>query len=222
MIEICSMHVLVIAATESEIAPFIAQNKVAEYLITGVGVPACLYQLVKKIQLNKYDAVIQAGIAGSFNPGILLGETVLVQKDIFADLGIFEKDELKNLFDVGLAEKNETPYKDGWLINENKFLQQSTLKKTTAITINTVGDDKKIINQYVRKYHADIESMEGAAFHYGCLQEKIPFIQLRSISNKVGERDKLKWKMNEAITQLNIELGKLFAEVSNQQSVVNS
>ena len=41
--------------------------------------------LVKKLQLNKYDAVIQAGIAGTFNPGILLGETVLVQKDFFAD-----------------------------------------------------------------------------------------------------------------------------------------
>lgn len=214
MIEIYSMHVLVIAATESEIAPFIAQNKAAEYLITGVGVPACLYQLVKKIQLKKYDLVIQAGIAGTFNPGILLGETVLVHKDFFADLGIMEKDKLSSLFDVGLAEKNEAPYQDGFLVNENKFLQQSALKKVTAITVNTVGDDKKIINHYVKKYHADIESMEGAAFHYVCLQEKIPFIQLRTISNIVGERDKLKWKMNEAITHLNIELNNLFSIVN--------
>ncbi len=216
MTEICYMHLLVIAATEIEIAPFMAQNKTAEYLITGVGAPACIYQLVKKLQLNKYDAVIQAGIAGTFNPGILLGETVLVQKDFFADLGILEKDELKNLFDVGLAEKNEAPYKDGWLVNENKFLLQSTLKKTTAITVNMVGDDKKIISQYVKKYHPDIESMEGAAFHYVCLKEKIPFIQLRTISNFVGERNKLKWKMNEAITNLNIALGKLIAVVNGE------
>ena len=216
MTEICYMHLLVIAATEIEIAPFMAQNKTAEYLITGVGAPACIYQLVKKLQLNKYDAVIQAGIAGTFNPGILLGETVLVQKDFFADLGILEKDELKNLFDVGLAQKNEAPYNDGWLENENKFLLQSTLKKTTAITVNTVGDDKKIINQYVKKYHPDIESMEGAAFHYVCLKEKIPFIQLRTISNFVGERNKLKWKMNEAITNLNIALGKLIAVVNGE------
>ena len=55
--------------------------------------------------------------------------------------------------------------------------------------------------------------MEGAALHYVCLQEKVPFIQLRAISNYVGERDKSKWKMQEAITNLHNELLKLL----NQQ-----
>jgi futalosine hydrolase len=31
--------------------------------------------------------------------------------------------------------------------------------------------------------------MEGAALHFVCLQEDISFIQLRAISNFVGERD---------------------------------
>ena len=47
--------------------------------------------------------------------------------------------------------------------------------------------------------------MEGAAFHYVCLQENIPFVQLRAISNFVGERDKSKWLMKEAIENLNRE-----------------
>jgi futalosine hydrolase len=51
-----------------------------------------------------------------------------------------------------------------------------------------------------------IESMEGAALHYVCLQEAIPFIQLRSVSNFVGERDKTKWRMEEAVDHLNREL----------------
>ncbi len=51
--------------------------------------------------------------------------------------------------------------------------------------------------------------MEGAAFHYVCLQEEVKFLQLRSISNAVGERDKKQWKMKEAIISLNIELDKL-------------
>lgn len=51
-----------------------------------------------------------------------------------------------------------------------------------------------------------VESMEGAAFHYVCLQQQIPFIQLRSISNEIGERDKSKWEMKKAITQLNEKL----------------
>jgi len=51
-----------------------------------------------------------------------------------------------------------------------------------------------------------IESMEGAAFHYVCLQEAVPFLQLRAVSNMIGERDKTKWLMKEAIDNLNKEL----------------
>ena len=56
--------------------------------------------------------------------------------------------------------------------------------------------------------------MEGAAFHYVCLQQKIKFLQLRSISNRVGERDKTKWAMKEAIANLNIELKKLVKNIT--------
>ena len=42
----------------------------------------------------------------------------------------------------------------------------------------------------------------------------IPFLQMRSISNKVGERDKNKWKIKEAVENLNIELIKLIQTLS--------
>ena len=55
--------------------------------------------------------------------------------------------------------------------------------------------------------------MEGAAMHYVCLMEKIPFLQLRSISNYIGERNKRKWNMNESIINLNNELIKLIKKI---------
>ena len=55
--------------------------------------------------------------------------------------------------------------------------------------------------------------MEGAAFHFVCLQQKIPFIQIRSISNSVGERDKSKWVIKEAVSNLNIELDKMINNI---------
>jgi futalosine hydrolase len=45
--------------------------------------------------------------------------------------------------------------------------------------------------------------MEGAALHYACILEGVPFIQIRGISNKVGERDKTKWKIPAAIQSSN-------------------
>lgn len=207
------MQILLVSATEQEIAPFLAKNILVDHLITGVGAPACLYFLLKKIQKKNYDLVIQAGIAGTFNPALSLAKTVLVQKDVFADLGEIENNRYITLFDMGLANKNDWPYRQGWLENENIFLEQCKLEKVSAITVNTVTDEVSISSRYKQYYNAGIETMEGAALHYICLQEKINFLQLRSISNVVGERDKTKWKLKEAIENLNAELAGLIKEL---------
>jgi futalosine hydrolase len=48
--------------------------------------------------------------------------------------------------------------------------------------------------------------MEGAALHFVCLMEKVPFIQIRSISNISGDRDKSRWNIKEAIKSLHEQL----------------
>lgn len=208
------MQILVVSATQQELAPFLSQSTHIDHIITGVGSPACIYHLAKKFRHKKYDLVIQVGVAGTFNAGITLGETVLVQRDAFADLGVLENNQLYSLFDMQLAGKNEWPYKESWLVNDYPFLAKSVLKKVSAVTVNMVSDDLNIANLYLQKYNAAVESMEGAAFHYVCLQDNVNFIQLRTISNRVGERDKSKWKMKEAIEHLNKELFEIIKELA--------
>jgi futalosine hydrolase len=203
------MQILLTAATAEEIEPFTTVTSQVDILITGVGVPATLYHLQKRIHQLDYDFIIQAGIAGSFNDDIELGKTVLVQQDCFADLGFEEKEKYTPVYNTAFADKNEFPFVNGFLINTNLALQKSNLKKVSAITVNKVSDSKLQKQQFISTFNADIESMEGAALHYVCLQEQIPFLQIRSISNHVGERDKTKWKMKEAIENLNRELATL-------------
>ena len=38
--------------------------------------------------------------------------------------------------------------------------------------------------------------MEGAAFFYVCLKEKVNFFQIRAISNFVEKRNKKNWEIN--------------------------
>jgi futalosine hydrolase len=204
------MKILVVAATEMEIAPFVAQNTIADILITGVGVPACMYALTKRLLQNKYDFVIQAGIAGTFKNQYPLGQTFAVKSDLFADLGIQEKDQFFTLFEKGFANENAFPNTNGRMENTNENYFSS--KPVNAITINTVSDSLAQTELYKKKYDADIESMEGAAFHYVCILEKIPFLQIRSISNFVGERVKTNWKMKEAIDSLNENLIRIIHE----------
>jgi futalosine hydrolase len=206
------MKILVVAATEMEIAPFMAQNNQPEILITGVGAPACMYALTKKLLQQQYDLVVQAGIAGTFKNQFALGETYAVKTDLFADLGIQEGNNFYSLFDGGFLKPDAMPYTNAQLLNttENFF----GLKMANAITINTVSDSLAQTELYKKKYDADIESMEGAAFHYVCIQENISFLQIRSISNFVGERVKTNWKMKEAVDNLNQNLIRIINKIT--------
>jgi len=202
------MNVLIVAATEMEIAPFLKENNKTDILITGVGIPATVFHLTKKLIEKKYDFVIQAGIGGTFTDSLNLGEVVLIKKDTFADLGINEKGNFKTLFEIRFLDDNDFPYTEGWLVN-NSLLKKNNLPIVNAITINKITDDHLQIKNIQQKFSAQIESMEGAAFHYVCLQQKINFLQIRSISNVVGERDKTKWQMKTAVENLNKELLKI-------------
>jgi futalosine hydrolase len=209
------MQILLIAATADEIEPFAAANNQVDVLITGVGVPATMFHLQKRIHQLDYDCIIQAGIAGSFTTDIQLGKVVLVQQDCFADLGIEEKGIYNPIFNTGFAEKNEFPFTGGWLVNANEALLKTDLPKVKALTVNKVSDSELQKQQFISTFNAAIESMEGAALHYVCLQEAITFIQIRSLSNHVGERDKTKWKIKEAIENLNEELTTLINQLTN-------
>lgn len=212
------MNILLATATAFEIKPFVeyySQSKDTrnvDVLITGIGLTASIYHLLKQINIKRPSLVIQAGIAGCFDKRMKLGEVVAVKKEVIADQGVVEKKKLNTLFDMGFVKPNQFPFKKGWLVNDNEVLKKVKLKKVSAVSINEITTSKEKIRLYRAGFDPAIESMEGAALHYTCLMEKIPFIQLRAISNYVGERDKKKWQMKIAIENLNKELIKLIAK----------
>jgi len=208
------MKLFIAAATIMEIEPLIESPMMQDHqlVITGVGSVATAYHLTKLVNEHKPDLIIQAGIAGGFDTNLALGEVLIIKRDRIADLGVEEKGQWNDLLDLGLAHENDAPFDGGWLVNEYKKLEQYGLRMVDAITINEITTSEKRINILKEKYHPVVESMEGAAFHFVCLQENIPFVQLRAISNYVGERDKSKWKMGFAIKNLNMALTKIIEQ----------
>lgn len=202
-------NILVAAATAKEISPFIASTRDGNFtnidiLITGIGLTASTYHLTKQLALKKYDLVIQPGVAGCFDLSIDLGQVVAVKQDAIADQSVVELERLKTLFDLNLVPQDQHPYKKGWLMNPNKdILKKSKLKIVKGISVNQISTSKQMIKFYRDVFDPVTESMEGAALHYVCLMEKIPFLQIRSISNYIGERNKKKWNMMDSIINLN-------------------
>lgn len=216
------MQLLVCAATEMEIeaikaaTPYKAlpPGHAIRFLITGIGIGAATYSLTKNIIANKPDLILQAGVAGTFDPLLLPGDTVVVQSDTIADTGAQEGAHFHHLFDMKLADKNCFPWKEGLLANPYaQRLSQPGLQLVQGITVNEITTNTERAKHYQVHWGAQTESMEGAALHYVCLQEDVPFLQLRSISNYIGERDKKRWKLKEAIQNLNMELSALIDKI---------
>ena len=205
-------NILVVAATAKEIDPFIDLTRSGSFtntdiLISGIGLTASTYHLSRQLALKKYDLVIQAGVAGSFDNKIGLGQVVAVKQDAIADQSVVELEKLKTLFDLQLVPQDQYPYKKGWLVNPYKeILKKTKLKIVKAISVNQISTSKQMIKFYRESFDPVAESMEGAALHYVCLMENTAFVQIRSISNYIGERNKKKWNMMDSIINLNESL----------------
>jgi len=215
------MQLLLCAATEFEIQPtidFIRNEKISHVriLITGVGMMATAFSLTRAICSQRPDFILQAGVGGCLDEKLPLSKIVLVENENIGDLGVEENGKFKNLFDLNLLQKNSFPWNEGRLSNDIAVLKTTGLTIVDGVTVNEVSTNKSRIDHYKKELNASVESMEGAALHYVALQEKIPFLQMRSLSNFVGERDKSKWVMQIAIANLNIELQRILTKFLNK------
>jgi futalosine hydrolase len=176
-----------------------------DFLISGVGMTATTYSLTKRLSKKRYDLALNVGLAGAFRDEINVGEVVNVVTDCFADLGAEDGERFLTLSQLGLLEEDKFPFWNGKLKTDEaqNYKPLSSLKNVKAITVNKVHGNEESIFRTVQKFHPDIESMEGAAFSYVCLMEKVPCIQLRAISNRVEHRNREFWNIELAVNNLN-------------------
>ncbi|HSB94147.1 MAG TPA: futalosine hydrolase [Flavitalea sp.] len=206
------MKILLVAATSGEIETFKSKIKgkatrqgIVEYLISGVGTVQTTYALTKRLTGDIPDFIIAAGIGGGFSREIPLGTVFQVRSEVFADLGVKEASGWTDIFQLGLADRDAPPFADGRLFNPAPAMNISAVPGV-GCTVNEVTTDPRRVETIEKLYSPTVESMEGAALHYVCVQEGIPFIHLRAISNMVGERDKQRWEMKGALEKLGIAI----------------
>jgi futalosine hydrolase len=228
------MKILIVASTRFEIrlladkfalvqreddslAHYQFRNDKVDILITGLGMTPTSFYLGKQLPGSNYDLVINAGICGSFSDSLPIGKVVNVTEESFCELGAENIDQFIPIFELGLMDPDEAPFRSGKLLN-NTTPKGSVLRKldrVRGITSNTIHGHPETIRKIREQFHPDVESMEGAAFFYACLLSGVPFHQIRSISNFVEERDKSKWDIPLALANLN---NKMFDILKEQTS----
>ena len=181
-------------------------------LITGVGSVATAWSMLQWISVNGIpDLAINCGIAGSYKDEYKIGEVVMPISDCFADSGVEDGDKFLTLFEAGLAGFDDLPFRKGLLPADTRYsdLMKSILRQVVAITVNTASGSEATIAKLLKKFNPDIETMEGATFFYICAKEKIPFLALRAISNKVEPRNKSNWNIKLALDNLSEKLNEV-------------
>jgi futalosine hydrolase len=213
------MNILIVSATVFEIAPLTAlleahyevisplhyqkEDKNIFILITGVGMTATAFALGRALAKPGFiDLVFNFGIAGAYNDALKIGDVVFVATERFGDLGVEEANgDFTDLFELGLVKNDEVLYNDGKLINP--ITDFDLLPAVSGTTVNTVNGSAKSIDRIKAKYSMDIETMEGAAVAFACLQTQTPFYPIRAISNYVEPRNRDNWNLPLAIDNLN-------------------
>lgn len=202
------MDILLATSTELEIRPFLNEVRNLGFIeprvcIAGVGLPSYTHALTRALLTQRPDFVLGVGIAGSFTSRHLPGELVLVKEDLFADLGAGENEKFEDVFSLGLDDPNRHPFHQGMIPCEfNPADIAVSYPQVRGITVNHIRADSAVNCFRKHRHGAEIETQEGAALHYICNMENIPFLHLRAVSNFVGERDKTKWKLKDAVQSL--------------------
>jgi futalosine hydrolase len=175
----------------------------------GIGKVNTAAGLALAIERLKPTAVMQFGIGGAYvNSFASIGMVMAATHDVHIDSGVRTADGWQDMEKVGFAllEKNNQRYYN--LFPTDKTLTQlfvDALNIPTGIfatseTITGTFDESTAIQ---KQFDVSVESMEGAAAAQVCLALGVPFAEVRSVSNIVGERDKKHWDIAKAVKRVN-------------------
>lgn len=153
----------------------------ADMLVTGVGSPLTLGVLLDYLYWHPYDIVIQVGFAGTFDKSLPTGMVCPVMSDAFADVAWLKNGKLEPVYKHSSHDYFSW---EGWIIPHGVVVEDGV----RSVTVHQPTKDEQTIDWLKQNWNPVLETMEGAAFYLACNIRKIPSLQLRVVSNKVGQQ----------------------------------
>ena len=181
-------------------------------LATGVGPVNAAFALGRTLATSEVAGVLHVGIAGTFEPEHYpLGTAVLARAEVYPDYGVMISGRMDHR-GIGLAQARD---EDGSVWERLELRPQETgaimglngaalddYPRAVFLTSGTVTGDMGRARILKKRYGAALENMEGFALALGCLRAEVPFVELRTVSNPVGERSKELWDFKLAMKSL--------------------
>ncbi len=194
--------ILIVCAVAKELA-FLEPQPHVEVLVTGVGPVDAAANVSRALAQSPYDLVIGAGIAGAFDGGAAIGDGVVVTDDAF-ELDLETGEPL--LLPDGLR-THDRASSDLTLVDNLVELGFTAQRGVTVARVT--GTEATALR--LAQHGAQTESMEGFAVLRAAEIAGVKAIQVRGISNRVGDRARSRWDFNAGVTGLQRVLGALLS-----------
>jgi futalosine hydrolase len=178
---------LLVAATDRELCGY-------DGLVCGVGPVEAAVATARALALHRFDAVLHVGLAGAL--GVEVGSLVVGSESIYLDL------------DANWPVVKQAEPDSGLLA-----AALGALPNAASLPIHTSAAVGGTSNSLLRA--PVVEAMEG----FGVLRAAeqagsgVPAVEVRAVSNEIGEEDRSRWHIGAALDALEDALPKLVQAV---------
>lgn len=190
-----------------------------ELLMTGVGKANSAAGTACALDPDRHALVINMGVGGALpresTGPLAVGLAVAGSMSLFADEGVQTPSGWTSMAELGfpLLENQRDASSSGGgggesvdaIVSDPAALAiaSNLCDHTAAIsTVSTCSGTDASAMQTARRTRAWVEAMEGAAVGLVATRLGVPFVEIRVISNRTGDRDRQGWVMGRALQRL--------------------
>jgi futalosine hydrolase len=154
-----------------------------------------------------YDAVLSMGIGGGFDDRAAIGETVVATSSVACQLGADSPDGYLDFGELGLTDTVLPGTAD-----VERLAARLGARTGPVLTVATVtGTDARAL-EYADRWKPVAEAMEGFGVWTAAKVHGLRAYEVRTISNRVGRRDRGSWEIGRALDALSQAAKRLFEE----------
>jgi futalosine hydrolase len=194
-----------VSAERDAILKGIGEHPNIDVKLAGVGPVSAGIQTVQALSEKAYDLVINMGIAGGFAGKAEVGSLVIANEIVSADLGAESAERFLPLDELGFGASTRVKVDEVFAANLSEAIKLAgvPVQVGSILTLSTVtGTAETAAVLIAREPDAIAEAMEGYGVAMAAKEFGVPVLEIRSISNPIGPRDRSAWRMKEAFDTL--------------------
>lgn len=189
-----------VPSTPAPLRPYGAcRTSVADVLVSGIGPSAAAAATATALALGSYDAVVSLGICGAFRGTADIGSIVVATELVAADLGADSPTGFLSLGALGW-EDDTVPVDPSWL--DPAVARLGEVVTGPVLTVSTVTGTRARADELAARHGAVGEAMEGWGVLVAAARHGLPVLEVRTVSNLIGDRDRSTWDFPAAFDSL--------------------